>query len=227
MADTKSGLSNRKHTLLHYLIELLEKKFPDIIDFPNEISHVDDGSKGIFNEFQVTLSLIRMNMIQIRESLSALKSLLENLEKDSLNLIESATKREKDRKIIKEEPFISNHNTEKLDNQTNQDETFINFLQSFYEESDEKFSKMIIKFKSAETEYDEAIALYGEESKSTTPEEFFGIFNKFKQAYIIAQSENVAAVNREKEEEKMSVCFNLFLATCRYNQNKQKTARNR
>jgi hypothetical protein len=46
MVDTKSTVSNRKHTLLHYLTELLPKKFPDVVGFQQELSHVEDGAKS-------------------------------------------------------------------------------------------------------------------------------------------------------------------------------------
>lgn len=46
MVDTKSTVSGRKHTLLHYLVELLEKRFPELLAFDKELSNVEDGSKG-------------------------------------------------------------------------------------------------------------------------------------------------------------------------------------
>lgn len=46
MIDTKSTVQGRKHTLLHYLTELLEKKFPHLLDFHAELPNVEDGAKG-------------------------------------------------------------------------------------------------------------------------------------------------------------------------------------
>lgn len=46
MMDTKSQVMGRKHTLLHYLVEALESKFPLIKDFTEQIKRVEDGSKG-------------------------------------------------------------------------------------------------------------------------------------------------------------------------------------
>lgn len=46
MMDTKSQVLGRKHTLLHYLVELLESKFPLVKDFTDQIKKVEDGSKG-------------------------------------------------------------------------------------------------------------------------------------------------------------------------------------
>lgn len=46
MADTRSGLANRKHTLLHYLVELVLKKFKQLDSFDLELKHVEEGAKG-------------------------------------------------------------------------------------------------------------------------------------------------------------------------------------
>lgn len=46
MMDTKSSISTRRHTLLHYLDELIRKKFPKVSGFENELTYVEEGSKG-------------------------------------------------------------------------------------------------------------------------------------------------------------------------------------
>jgi len=43
LADTKT--SDNKSTLLHYLVASIERKFPELIDFPQELSNVEIGSK--------------------------------------------------------------------------------------------------------------------------------------------------------------------------------------
>lgn len=47
MMDTKSLVLGRKHTLLHYLVELLDSRFPSVAGFADQIKRVEDGSKGI------------------------------------------------------------------------------------------------------------------------------------------------------------------------------------
>lgn len=46
MIDTRSTIANRKHTLLHYLTELLDKEFPDVPAFTKELSQMEPASKG-------------------------------------------------------------------------------------------------------------------------------------------------------------------------------------
>ena len=51
MIDTRSTIANRKHTLLHYLTELLEKEFPDVPAFTKELSQMEPASKGNADNF--------------------------------------------------------------------------------------------------------------------------------------------------------------------------------
>lgn len=44
LADTKSS-SNKGTTLLHYLVDILEKKFKDILKLEEDISYVREASK--------------------------------------------------------------------------------------------------------------------------------------------------------------------------------------
>ena len=43
LADTKT--SDNKSTLLHYLVAFIQRKHPELIDFPQELSNVEIGSK--------------------------------------------------------------------------------------------------------------------------------------------------------------------------------------
>lgn len=42
--DTKSA--DQKTTLLHFLAEICEEKYRDILKFPDELEHVESASKG-------------------------------------------------------------------------------------------------------------------------------------------------------------------------------------
>ena len=78
MGDTKSTLNDRKHTLLHYLCELLESKFTDVMQFVDELSHVEEGAKGkLVISWIVNIPSIRSNLATIRENLKTVKTLLD------------------------------------------------------------------------------------------------------------------------------------------------------
>jgi hypothetical protein len=47
MMDTKSSVVGRKHTLLHHLVDLIDKKFPKVRGFQNELKSTEDGAKGM------------------------------------------------------------------------------------------------------------------------------------------------------------------------------------
>lgn len=42
--DTKSA--DQKTTLLHFIAEICEEKYRDILKFPEELEHVESASKG-------------------------------------------------------------------------------------------------------------------------------------------------------------------------------------
>ncbi|XP_041469305.1 disheveled-associated activator of morphogenesis 1-A-like isoform X2 [Lytechinus variegatus] len=67
--DTKSS-SNRNVTLLHYLIEMLEKKFPDVVKLEEEMPHVRISAK-------VNLQELEKEMAQIAQGLNVVEVELE------------------------------------------------------------------------------------------------------------------------------------------------------
>lgn len=44
LRDTKSA--DQKMTLLHFLAELCENDYPDVLKFPDELAHVEKASRG-------------------------------------------------------------------------------------------------------------------------------------------------------------------------------------
>lgn len=60
-----------KLTLLHYIVDVVERKFPDALNFFDELSHVDKASK-------VSLETIQKTMKQIKNSMSNVESDLNN-----------------------------------------------------------------------------------------------------------------------------------------------------
>ncbi|KAI8615776.1 hypothetical protein BC830DRAFT_1168331 [Chytriomyces sp. MP71] len=159
LADTKSTISARKHTLLHYLTEILPKKFPHVVGFQDELCHVDDGAK-------VTIPQIRQIVNTIRDNLNSIKSLLVKLEKDPTGA------------------------------------TFFAKLTSFHNTAFTAYQDVDARFKAAEKDFETIVNLYGEDIKTTTPEEFFGTFRTFVNAYNAAKQDNEAAAAKLLDDEK-------------------------
>jgi len=155
MMDTKSTITNRKHTLLHYFTELLEKKFPELCDFQTQLTHVEDGAK-------VTMAQIRTAIVTIRDNLKQLETLLTALK-----------------------------NSKKSDPK----DQFQPIMSAFNETASNKYKSLDERFKKYEKDYAKAVELYGEDPKME-PEEFFGIFWKFCQAFAQAKVDNEEAAKK-------------------------------
>ena len=56
--------------------------------------------------------------------------------------------------------------------------------------------------KESEANFESLVILYGEDPKTTTPEDFFGIFSSFRSAFMNAQLENEMAAAKAVEQEK-------------------------
>jgi len=186
MIDTKSSVSGRKHTLLHYLTELLEKKFPDLQNFDKELSNVEDGAK-------VTIPSIRQALVAMRDGLRDMENLLKELAAGHEKALESAAKKEKAKKTGPAATALPEKNS------------FVEAMGTFYAESHAIYEKNNADFKKAEQDYELVVTLYGEDPKTMFPEEFFGIFWKFSSGFVNARTENSEAIAKEKENEKREV----------------------
>ncbi|XP_029633402.1 disheveled-associated activator of morphogenesis 1 isoform X3 [Octopus sinensis] len=71
--DTKSSI-NKNVTLLHYLLETFEKKFPEITNLEEDLSHVKIASKVNFIELEKDLAFIRKGLSDIEKELDFLRS---------------------------------------------------------------------------------------------------------------------------------------------------------
>lgn len=69
LSNTKDH--ENKHTLLHYLVETIENKFPELINFPEDLAHADRAAR-------VSLENIQKTMRQMNTSLKNLESDLNN-----------------------------------------------------------------------------------------------------------------------------------------------------
>ncbi|KAK9763046.1 hypothetical protein K7432_010651 [Basidiobolus ranarum] len=77
------------------------------------------------------------------------------------------------------------------------DDPFAKQMTEFINTALEDFSNMDVKFKAMDVAYHEIVSLYGEDPKSTAPEEFFGIFKSFITLFNKASKDNAAF--REKQ----------------------------
>ncbi|KAK3541983.1 hypothetical protein QTP86_009221 [Hemibagrus guttatus] len=160
IADTKSSI-DKNITLLHYLITILEKKYPKVMQFQEDLQNVPEAAK--------------VNMTELEKEINNLRSGLKNVE----NELEFQKKRPQEvgDKFV---PVVSQFVT----------------LASF------SFSDVEDSLTEAKELFDKAVKHFGEDSGKMQPDEFFGIFDQFLQAFAEARQENENMRRRKEEEER-------------------------
>lgn len=71
MTSTKD--IDNKQTLMHYLVDTLEQKFPDCLSFAEELAHVDRASRVSLENVQRTLRQMEANIRNLEQDLSNAK----------------------------------------------------------------------------------------------------------------------------------------------------------
>lgn len=131
-------------------------------------------------------------MISIRDNLKEIGRLIEDLDKEEL-LPAVKSKREKFEKL---------RNAKGHKGGIMPGSGFTKWMTEFCASCDLAYKNFDQKFKHAEKEYELAVVLYGEEVKTMTPDEFFGVFSKFVSSYQAAKFENEAEVLKELDAKK-------------------------
>jgi dishevelled associated activator of morphogenesis len=106
------------------------------------------------------------------------------------------------KKTVKEVPSMNSVKSVASASSAQLNNKFIEEMKRFYDKAKKVYDKQDELFKSAEKEFEKAVLLYGEDPKNITPEEFFGIFAKFTQAYVAAKIDNETALAKEESERK-------------------------
>ncbi|XP_030726681.1 disheveled-associated activator of morphogenesis 2 isoform X2 [Globicephala melas] len=158
IADTKSSI-DRNISLLHYLIMILEKHFPDILNMPSELQHLPEAAK-------VNLAELEKEVGNLRRGLRAVEVELEYQKRQAWD--------PKDR--------------------------FVPVMSDFITVSSFSFSELEDQLNEARAKFSKALMHFGEQDSKMQPDEFFGIFDTFLQAFSEAR-QDLEAMRRRKEEE--------------------------
>ncbi|XP_071971882.1 disheveled-associated activator of morphogenesis 1 isoform X1 [Engystomops pustulosus] len=160
IADTKSSI-DKNITLLHYLITVVEKKYPKIINLHEELQSISEAAK--------------VNMTELDKEIVTLRN--------GLKAVESELEYQKSQSSVPGDKFVS---------VVSQFITVAGFsfsdVEDLLAESKELFMKSAKHF--------------GEETNKMQPDEFFGIFDQFLQAFSEAKQENENMRKRKEEEER-------------------------
>ncbi|XP_059966905.1 disheveled-associated activator of morphogenesis 2 [Mesoplodon densirostris] len=158
IADTKSSI-DRNISLLHYLIMILEKHFPDILNMPSELQHLPEAAK-------VNLAELEKEVGNLRRGLRAVEVELEYQKRQAWD----------------------------------PNDRFVPVMSDFITVSSFSFSELEDQLNEARAKFSKALMHFGEQDSKMQPDEFFGIFDTFLQAFSEAR-QDLEAMRRRKEEE--------------------------
>uniref|UniRef100_A0A4W4FQW8 Dishevelled associated activator of morphogenesis 1b n=1 Tax=Electrophorus electricus TaxID=8005 RepID=A0A4W4FQW8_ELEEL len=160
IADTKSSI-DRNITLLHYLITLLEQKYPKVALIQDDLQNVPEAAK--------------VNMTELEKEINSLRS--------GLKSVEAELEYQRSRPTAPGDKFVS-------------------VVSQFITVAGFSFSEVEDSLQEAKQLFQKTVKHFGEEASSIQPDEFFGIFDQFLQAFTEAKQDNENIRRRKEEEER-------------------------
>uniref|UniRef100_T1JFN2 FH2 domain-containing protein n=1 Tax=Strigamia maritima TaxID=126957 RepID=T1JFN2_STRMM len=160
LADTKSSI-NRNITLLHYLIDTLEKKFKDTLKLEEDLTHVRQAAK--------------VNLSDMEKDINVLKTGLQEVEKEL--------------EYHRKQPYVSG-------------DRFVPVMKEFITTATYKFSELDDHFSDMKSRFERVIRMFGEDTHTTQPDEFFAIFDAFLTCFHEARQDNENLKRRKEDEER-------------------------
>uniref|UniRef100_A0A8C1HF00 Dishevelled associated activator of morphogenesis 1a n=1 Tax=Cyprinus carpio carpio TaxID=630221 RepID=A0A8C1HF00_CYPCA len=160
IADTKSSI-DKNVTLLHYLITILEQKYPKVSLIHEDLRDVPEAAK--------------VNMTELEKDINNLRTGLKSVETEL--------------EYQKSQP------------QTNGDK-FVSVVSQFITVAGFSFSEVEDSLQDAKDLFEKAVKHFGEDTTRMQPDEFFGIFDQFLQAFSEAKQDNENMRRRKEEEER-------------------------
>ncbi|MGH0165968.1 UNVERIFIED_CONTAM: hypothetical protein FKN15_050262 [Acipenser sinensis] len=239
IADTKSSI-DKNITLLHYLITILEKKYPKVVAFHEDLQNVPIAAK--------------VNMTELDKEISNLRSGLKNVESE-LEFQKSKSSQSGDKFVSVVSQFITVASfsfSDVEDSLTEAKELFYRAVKHFGEDANKMqpdeffgiFDQFLQSFSEAkqenenmrrrkeeeerrvrmEAQFYRAVKHFGEDANKMQPDEFFGIFDQFLQSFSEAKQEN-ENMRRRKEEEERRVRMEAQLKEQREKERKSRKAK--
>nr|KAF6435293.1 hypothetical protein HJG63_003882 [Rousettus aegyptiacus] len=187
--DTKSA--DQKTTLLHFLAEICEEKYQDILKFPEELEHVESASKGLGSPESTEVfrnscilppshcrTAFSEHMDSTLVSAQILKSNLAGMERQIVHL-------EGD---IKKFPQTGNEH-----------DKFVEKMTIFTKTARDQYEKLLTMHNNMVKLYENLGEYFIFDSKTVSIEEFFGDLSNFRTLFLEAVKENN---KRQEMEEK-------------------------
>lgn len=159
LIDTKG--TSKSTTLLHFLVDAVEKNFPTALGFLEELDECELASKGTqictFTYMNEKINFDKASRAEMSIEYQSIETDLKKLE------------------IELEQHYPMTGEVE-LDK-------FSTTMHQFYKEAATEFKRIVMLSKKMDETYDHCVRFYGEDPKKTQPDEFFGIFREFTKSW--------------------------------------------
>ncbi|KAM6979926.1 protein diaphanous homolog 3-like [Aplochiton taeniatus] len=174
LKDTKSA--DQKTTLLHFLAQVCEEDFPDVLKFLDDLQHVDRASRVSAENVEKSLRQMERQLLQLERDLET--SSLDD--PDDMFLTKMAIS-------FTDTPTLCLHVW-----------SLTGGPHSFAQSAREQYSKLVIMHANMDTLYQNMVEYFSIDPKKTSVEELFTDLSNFRAMFSQALKDNVR--QREAEE---------------------------
>uniref|UniRef100_A0A158R3X5 GBD/FH3 domain-containing protein n=1 Tax=Syphacia muris TaxID=451379 RepID=A0A158R3X5_9BILA len=181
LSDVKNTLRADRN-LLHYIIELIEHKYPDVLRFKRDLSNVYDAARQSRVEIEQELNALRKSIATVTEELKNGEAV------KALNAAEAVADTE------------SPNSADATDHSADR---FLPTLRNFHNTAKGEFANAEKLFEEMNKKFASCVKHYGEEATKCSPDEFFGVFSKFLNSFtechhqLWQERENIERIKKQ------------------------------
>ncbi|KAJ2521556.1 hypothetical protein H4217_001312, partial [Coemansia sp. RSA 1939] len=225
LMDTKAD--DNKTTLLHFVALAAEENFEDSLEFLDELKPVDSGCRVSHAEMKAEMADMRVRLAEAKRELELLREQREKELKESVmesergegvgakKLASIATGKDSEDEKAQASSGSGNENDDDSGSESSTasasnggssashpKDRFLLTIRRFVTEATEQYDALSTQFTAMEEAYSNSVLLFGEDPRSMTPEEFFGVFKTFTASFSQALRDNKRERERKHAAEK-------------------------
>ncbi|KAJ1908528.1 hypothetical protein LPJ81_000029 [Coemansia sp. IMI 209127] len=229
LMDTKA--EDNKTTLLHFVALTAEEHFADSLEFLEELKPVDSGCRVSHAEMKAEMTDMRVRLAEAKRELELLREQREKeLKESALENERSVTEKNESKKSsavsvgkdVDDNDDNDDGKAHRSAGSENDDDSgsessasnsgsssashpkdrFLLSIRRFVTDATEQYEALSTQFTAMEEAYSNSVLLYGEDPRSMTPEEFFGVFKTFTASFSQALRDNKRERERKQAAEK-------------------------
>ncbi|KAJ2392517.1 hypothetical protein GGI23_005204 [Coemansia sp. RSA 2559] len=226
LMDTKA--EDNKTTLLHFVALTAEEHFADSLEFLEELKPVDSACRVSHAEMKAEMTDMRVRLAEAKRELELLREQREKeLKESALENDRSVAEKNEPKKssavsVGKDVDDSDDGKARGLAGSETDDDSgsessasnggsssashpkdrFLLSIRRFVTDATEQYEALSTQFTAMEETYSNSVLLYGEDPRSMTPEEFFGVFKTFTASFSQALRDNKRERERKQAAEK-------------------------